>query len=40
MQAALEADDQSLQDIVIAVASGRFGKDELTAYLRERLSGG
>jgi len=35
----LEAEGQSLQDIVIAVASGKVGKDEITAYLREQLSG-
>jgi death-on-curing protein len=35
----LVTEDQSLQDIVIAVASGTVGKDEVTAYLREQLSG-
>lgn len=33
----LEVDDQSLEDLVIGVASGQLGKDELTAYLREHL---
>ena len=34
----LEVDDQLLQDRVLAVASGRMGKDEITEFLREQLS--
>ncbi len=30
----LDADDQTLQDHVLAVASGRMSKDQFTAYLR------
>lgn len=36
----LEVDDQELQDRVLAVASGHMTKDEITAYLRDRLGGG
>lgn len=33
----LEADDQSLYDHVLAVASGGMSKDQVTAYLREQF---
>ena len=35
----LEVEDQSLQEHVLAVASGQMSKDQVTAYLRERLGG-
>lgn len=34
----LDVDDDSLQQHVLAVASGSMGKDEIVAYLRDRLS--
>ena len=35
----LDTDSATLQEKVLAVASGKMGKDELTAYLREVLRG-
>lgn len=36
----LNVDNQTLQDHVLAVASGEMTKEQVTAYLREALGGG